>query len=277
MKLVHLSDLHLHEEPVGGFDPVARFGQALDHIARHHGDADSVVISGDLTHNGTLASYRTLRDKLDASGLPVRLMLGNHDLRANFRAVFPDHPVDDDAFVQQAFDAGAHRLVLLDSVDETSHAGLLGPRRLGWLAHQLHAARQAGLPVLLFLHHNPAPIGVWASDLLGLEDSDAFRAILREHASTVRHLFFGHTHYSLSGVLDGVPFSAPRATNHPCWPLFDGSHRMGFGPIAPNYNVALFGDGVTTIHTVDFMLEDQIVYLDVPDAHAWVHQGLPTG
>jgi hypothetical protein len=125
------------------------------------------------------------------------------------------------------------------------------------------------------MHHNPAPVGVWSADVLSLIERDEFGAILRAHAGNIRHLFFGHTHYSLSGALEGIPFSAPRSTNHPCWPEISNGHRAGFGPIAPNYNIALFTGSAVVVHTVDFMLEDEISWFEVPDEHSWRHGATP--
>jgi hypothetical protein len=131
------------------------------------------------------------------------------------------------------------------------------------------------MPVLLFMHHNPMPVGIWAADVLSLADGEALRGILREYRDVVRHIFFGHTHYSLSGALEGIAFSAPRSTNHPLWPELGERRRFGYGPIAPNYNLALVTDGTVVVHTIDFMLEDQIAWFDIPDDHAYVYDAAP--
>ncbi len=275
MKLVHLSDIHIHGELVGGTDPVAQFQRCLAHVEKHHSDAGAIVVTGDLTHDGNADSYRRLQTILDDSPLELFLLLGNHDHRGRFRAVFSNHPTDENGFIQQTADAAGYRLIMLDTCEPGTHAGHLCEGRRAWLSEKLDEARRDATPVLLFMHHNPVPVGVWSADVLSLVEGEEFRAILRENADLVRHLFFGHTHYSLSGSLEGVPFSAPRSTNHPVWPDIGDKRRVGFGPIAPNYDVALFDSGAVVVHTIDFMLEEDISWIDVPDEYDYIHAETP--
>jgi 3',5'-cyclic AMP phosphodiesterase CpdA len=275
MKLVHLSDVHIHDQPIGGSDPVEQFRRCLGHVERRFSDADAIVLTGDLTHDGRTASYERLRELLAASPLKVHLLLGNHDHRGRFRASFPDHPADENGFIQQVVDAGGYRLIMLDTCEGGTHVGRLCDKRQAWLSDRLRQARRDAMPVLLFMHHNPMPVGIWAADVLSLADGEALRGILREYRDVVRHIFFGHTHYSLSGALEGIAFSAPRSTNHPLWPELGERRRFGYGPIAPNYNLALVTDGTVVVHTIDFMLEDQIAWFDIPDDHAYVYDAAP--
>jgi len=65
--------------------------------------------------------------------MPVYLMLGNHDDRAAFRAIFGDAAYlrDTAEHVQYAVDAGELRILALDSNDPTARGGgRLGPARL---------------------------------------------------------------------------------------------------------------------------------------------------
>lgn len=63
---------------------------------------DGVLISGDLTENGTADDYRNLRRELERRfpGIPLLVTLGNHDEKSAFRegwlgqAAFPSCPVD---------------------------------------------------------------------------------------------------------------------------------------------------------------------------------------
>jgi 3',5'-cyclic AMP phosphodiesterase CpdA len=275
MKLVHLSDIHIHGTPIDGHDPIDRFQRCLAHVEKHFADADAIVVTGDLTHDGQTMSYRRLKDLLSGSPLKLYLLLGNHDHRARFRATFADHPADQNGFIQYVADAGGYRLVMLDTNEPGTHAGNLCEKRLGWLSDRLREAERDAMPVLLFMHHNPVVVGIWAADVLNLIDDTGFRLILRQNRDTVRHIFFGHTHYSLSGALEGIPFSAPRSTNHPCWPEIGDRRRTGIGPIAPNYNVALITSDAVVVHTIDFMLEDQITWQDIPDEYAYVHGSAP--
>jgi len=275
MKLVHLSDIHIHRESIEGADPIDSFQRCLAHVEKHFADADAIVVTGDLTHDGETASYQRLKSLLAGSPLKLHLLLGNHDHRGRFRSTFVDHPADESGFVQYVADAGGHRLVMLDTSEPGTHAGHLCEKRLAWLSDRLHDARRDAMPVLLFMHHNPVAVGIWAADVLNLIDDTGIRNLLRQNRDTVRHIFFGHTHYSLSGALEGIPFSAPRSTNHPSWPEIGDRRRTGSGPIAPNYNVALITRDAVVVHTIDFMLEDEITWREIPDEYVYVHATAP--
>jgi len=260
MKLVHISDIHINADPVAGADTVARFAACLAHVGKRHGDAAAIVISGDLTHHGQRQSYVKLKELLDASPLKPLLMIGNHDHRETFLDIFPGTETDENGYIQYVRDIGGHRLVFLDTNLAGNHSGRLGPRRQAWLSARLDEAAAAKLPVLLFLHHNPVTIGVLATDIIGLVQKKEFSAILRRHHETIRHVFFGHCHMSLSGSIEGVPFSAPRSTSHPGWPEFEGRLAYGHGPIEPSYNVALIEASSIVIHTIDYLVDDRIVW-----------------
>jgi len=258
MKLVHISDIHINADPVAGSDSVAEFTACLAHVEKRHGNADAIIISGDLTHHGQRHSYVKLAEMLAASPLKPLLMLGNHDHRDTFREIFPQAETDENGYVQYVRDIAGHRLVFLDTNLVANHSGRLGPRRQAWLSARLDEAARDKLPVLLFMHHNPVTIGVLATDIIGLVQKKEFAAILRSHRDTVRHVFFGHCHMSLSGSIEGVPFSAPRSTSHPGWPEFEGRLAYGHGPIEPSYNVALIDKTTVVVHTIDYRLDDRI-------------------
>lgn len=265
MKLIHISDIHIHAEPILGFDPVANFAACLAHVAQFQGDADRVVITGDLTHMGDAHSYERLKQMLDGSplqgNLRPRLLIGNHDDRAVFASVFSAAPRDDNGFVQWVEDSPAGVLVYLDSTQKGVHAGHYDAPRQAWLRGVLDAARAAGKPAWVFLHHNPVAVQVANADVIGLVQEAEFHAILRDYRDTVRHVFFGHCHFTLSGQVCGVPFSAPRSTNHVCWPDFSGIvERMGYGDFSPTYNVCYLDPDSTVIHSIDFLDEHKVLW-----------------
>lgn len=253
MKLVHISDIHINPETILDHDPVANFKACLAHVEAHDADADAIVISGDLTHRGDAQSYQMLIDILAASPLKPRLMIGNHDIRGNFAAAFPDSPRDADGFIQWTESTPAGLFVYMDSVDEGRHSGLYCASRQAWLSAVLSEARAAGQKAWLFMHHNPVRVHVANADVIGFANEAELQALLAVNRDVIAHMFFGHCHYSLSGTMAGIPFSAPRSTNHVCWPDFSGViERMGHGDLAPNYNVCFLEAGSTVVHSVDF-------------------------
>ncbi len=271
MKLIHITDIHIQDDKILGQAPIANFTACLAHVETHHRDADRVVITGDLTHHGSRHSYAQLREIVMASPLEPRLLLGNHDDRPTFRAVFPEIPVDMAGYVQYAEDTPAGRFLYLDTLEPGTHAGRYGTDRQTWLAHELARARADGGPVYLFMHHQPCPIGAPASDMIGLLDGAAVRALLAEYRDLIRHIFFGHCHTTLSGSVCGIPMSAPRSTNHPNAPDLGGRNAIGVGPLAPNYNVVLIEQDSVVVHTIDFLVEPELDWILLND-EGWIEE-----
>lgn len=263
MKLVHISDIHLNADPILGLDSIANFKKCLAYVEAHDQDAERVVITGDLTHYGLEKSYRELAEILAGSSLKgklePRLMIGNHDNRATFASVFPDTKRDDGGFVQWTEDTPAGVFVYMDTVDQGQHSGRYCESRMAWLQDVLDQARAKGQKAYLFMHHNPVRVHVANADIIGLIDERALQALLKDYNDTAAHVFFGHCHYTLSGAVSGVPYSAPRSTNHVCWPEFSGQiNRMGYGDLAPNYNVCFLEENSTVVHSIDFLEADRV-------------------
>lgn len=263
MKLIHISDIHIHPESILGLDPVANFAACLAHVEQFHPDADRIVITGDLAHRGLPDSYRQLGDMLAGSIFTgeraPRLLIGNHDIRENFRAAFPDVPTDENGHVQWSEDTPAGRFIYLDTMENGTDSGHYGPERRAWLAAELDRARADGQPAWLFMHHNPIAVRVANADAIGFVEEAEMQALLAAHRDVIAHIFFGHCHYTLSGVVRGIPYSAPRSTNHTCWPDFSGIvDRMGYGELQPNYNVCFLKEEGTVIHSIDFLDEHKV-------------------
>ncbi|HET7411544.1 MAG TPA: phosphodiesterase, partial [Pararhizobium sp.] len=194
-----------------------------------------------------------------------------HDNRAAFRNVFPDVPTDANGFVQYTEDVPAGRFLYLDTVGAT-HAGFYDAPRRAWLEAELARARADGVTVYLFMHHNPAPVGVRSADIIGMVEGRAFREIIGRNRDIIRHIFFGHCHYVLAGSVAGVPMSAPRSTNHPCVPEFARRQAMGYGVLPPTYDVCLIHDDYVAVHSIDFLAEESGFQWEPISDEEWIDQ-----
>ena len=266
MKVIHLTDLHISPDEVMNCDPVEPCAAALRHIARYHGDADRIVVTGDLTDRGDRASYQKLRNMLEEAGLSedprLRLMLGNHDNREVFQSEFPSTPKDPNGFTQWSEMTEAGLFVYLDTHEPGTNTGHFCEKRSAWLEEILSAARADNSAVWLFMHHNPAPVHVLSADSIGLLNGTRFRTMIGEYRDSVRHIAFGHCHFTLSGSLHGVPLSANRGTARALWAGVEQPQpRFATGPLERHYNVMFIDSESTIIHSVDFERQDEVVYL----------------
>jgi 3',5'-cyclic AMP phosphodiesterase CpdA len=258
MKLIHITDTHFAAPGLQlyGLDPRARLDSAIADINKHHADAEVAIVTGDLTHWGEMEAYRNFLESMRALRLPYVVLVGNHDRRAACLEELSAAPRDSNGFVQGWRDTPRGRLLFLDTLDETSHAGQLCEQRLAWLSRTL-AETLPDKPIYLFMHHPPFEVGVHQMDRIALSERAAFAAIIKPHKARIRHLFFGHVHRPISGSWMGIPFSTLRGTNHQVW--FDlnpnAPHLSSHEP--PAYAVVLIGEETVVIHTHDYLDSSQ--------------------
>jgi 3',5'-cyclic AMP phosphodiesterase CpdA len=259
MKIVHISDIHLTNpgEEMGGLDPHARFARALADVLAHHADATRIILTGDLAHWGEKPAYEALRQAIASSPIPVRLMIGNHDDRANFLSVFPDHPVDSNGFVNHAETVDGTRFLYLDSVGTQTHAGHFCAARRRWLEAELATCQRARI----FLHHNPMPVGLPAEDKIALVEPDrtAFFDLLRTHSDKIDYIHFGHVHAPIHGRYAGVQFASVPSTGNQSIPDLAETELLKGAPMDPAYFVLLIQGEDTIIHQIPFAWDGPVL------------------
>ena len=247
LKFIHITDLHLKPPGVElwGLKPQERFERCLADIEAEHADAEFCVISGDLADAGEPGAYAWLRERLKVFPLACHLMIGNHDHRETFRAHFPEAPVDDNGFIQQAFDTAQGRFILTDTFKGGTSAGQYCARRQSWLRAQLAGA--GGRPVWLFMHHPPFDVSMPYMDRIKLEDHEAFAGHLRDHGN-VRHIFYGHVHRPGYVNWQGIPCTSLPSINHQVPLSPTGVAGKPYSNEPPMYAVVLIDEAQVTIH-----------------------------
>lgn len=247
MKLIHVSDLHL---TIPGIlirerDPHDYCRHMISDINRHHSDADMVIISGDLTHDGDIEAYQALKTMLEDLIPPCRLMMGNHDDRAKFASIFPETMLAE-GFVQSTDIIGDAQIICLDTLQQGHVAGTLCTQRLEWLSKVIDREKQ----LYLFLHHPPFPIGAPALDEVRLQNPDELYAILATHPH-VRHIFAGHVHRPSSGIYNAISCSTVKSTCVQSALTFDGGFATN--DEQPAYAIYLTSHGNALLHFHDFI------------------------
>lgn len=250
LKFIVLSDLHLSAPgvPVNGLDTGTRTREALDAILRDHADAAFVLLAGDLADRGEVAAYRHLHDMIADLPMPVYLTLGNHDDRDAFLSVFGADRDDAAGRVSTAFDAGGHRIILLDTTEPGLVGGRLCQGRLDWLAARLDEAEDR--PVIVVQHHHANPLFLPVDEII-LENAAEFVDVLSRHPE-VRQVIAGHVHLPTSAVWKGLPMTTLAGSHYsvtPHVPGVPGRQRQLEGP-AQMAVVLLHPEGVT-VHFQD--------------------------
>ncbi|MGN6255671.1 MAG: phosphodiesterase [Solirubrobacterales bacterium] len=216
--LAQLSDLHVgatQEEA----DPVARLETVVAAVRDLPNQVDAVLVSGDLSDDGSAASYRVVCSLLDRFECPVHVLPGNHDDRARLREAF-DLPGSGADPVNYGVDVGELRLLALDSNVPGRDPGRFGPRDLAWLDEELGKERER--PALLAVHHTPLATGLpgWDAINLAVAEREALAEVVARHPQ-LRAIVGGHLHRIAGASLAGRPVLSAPSTYLQARPDFD--------------------------------------------------------
>lgn len=266
MKLLQFTDIHLTGggKTIADRDPVANLRKALAHALVCHADAEAAFITGDLSDWGEAADYALLREILAEFPIPTHLCIGNHDDRATMEAAWPE--MFSAGFAQKAVPLSLGTAITVDTWGPETHAGHFCKARAAWLSQAIDAADG---PVWLFMHHNPVPLHIAPMDQIMLLDADRFAATIRPHAGKIAHIFHGHCHLPLTGSLHGIPFSAPRGTNHAGWADFNNVDFLTGADLPEAYAVIFAAPEHTMVHMVEYGFDGEIRSGGSPDYADW--------
>src|SRR6185312_11830084 len=198
--LLQLSDTHLGAD-WHGLDPDECLLRAVEAVLDLSQRPDALVVSGDLTQNGTPEEYQRVRELLAPLDLEPHVLPGNHDLRGPMREAF-GLPGEGAEHASHAVDLGPLRLVCLDSTIPGAEAGALDEGRIEWLDAALGEEREK--PTVLAMHHPPLSTAIPSFDAIGLapEWRAALGEVLARHPQVTR-IIAGHVHRVIAAELAG--------------------------------------------------------------------------
>ncbi|MCK3866154.1 3',5'-cyclic-AMP phosphodiesterase [Pseudomonas sp. B329] len=234
--LVQLSDSHLFAEAGGtllGMNTRASLQSVIDLVHEQQPRIDLVLATGDLSQDGTLASYQLFRNMTAPIGAPARWIPGNHDEPQ----VMAEAAVQSD-LLEPVVDVGNWRITLLDSAVPGSVPGYLQDSQLQLLAQALSEAPSRHH--LVCLHHHPVSIGCAWMEPIGLRNPEALFAVL-DRFPQVKALLWGHVHQEIDRERNGVRLLASPST---CIQFEPGSEDFQVSEQAPGYRwLRLYADG----------------------------------
>lgn len=198
--VLQLSDLHLGSDP-SEVDPVASLRAAVEAVRALADRPDALVVSGDLSDDGSERSYEQAAELLAELRLPTHVLPGNHDDRATMRRVFGLAGAGDEP-INYSADLGLLRLLALDSTLPGAERGELSAETLSWLDAEL--GQEPSVPTLLAMHHPPLLTALPPFDEICLSAGEraGLAAVLERHPQ-VRRVVCGHIHRTIAAELGG--------------------------------------------------------------------------
>ena len=210
-----LSDLHFGQTDFGLFKEIGepdavvphptRCARAALHDALGWG-AQRVVVKGDIVHRGFPQNWAEVAAVFGHPTVPIDMICGNHDTKA---------PRTVDAFAEAAryglalhpevtsVDIPGLRLILMDSTSGEVDVGRWGHFR-GRVAQ---AAKEAGGPAMLLVHHQPQSLPFPVYLPRGIPSPIAQRFLRELHRANPDVIgSSGHTHRHRRRIVGGVPW-----------------------------------------------------------------------
>ena len=210
---IQISDCHIDDDKqVMGVDTQAHLENVLDHIKTQTFDA--LLISGDLTHNGTPSSYQLLKKSLSLIDQSTYVVPGNHDNKTNLSAAF-------NSDLQGGFQLNDWQIITLDSVQTNKVSGFLDGDQIVFLENSINSSNAKH--IIVCLHHPVVSMNSAWDDSLSLENPNDLFDVIGKY-SKVRAVLCGHAHHSKRFIQNNISlFSCPSTALQ-----FNGPDKIGY-------------------------------------------------
>lgn len=244
--LVQITDTHLNEPEDGhllGMQTLHSLHCVLDRVRMEQNHIDALLVTGDLSQDGSMQSYRHLQKALSDFSCPSFWLEGNHDNPTNLAEA----------------DAGNHHLervirtrhwqiIMLNSQVVGKVYGRLDEQQLKLLDSAL--SEQPQLHTLVCFHHHPVDMECDWIDGIGIRNADDFWRVIDRH-DNVRAVLWGHVHQSSDRMRGNVRLLSTPST---CVQFEPHTQDFSVDRRAPGYRqLTLNADGSidTTVSRVD--------------------------
>ena len=256
-RVIQITDTHLSLPENGtllGMDTTQSLKLVLDLVREEQHHIDLILVTGDLSQDGSLVSYERLAQMLSEFSVPYYCLPGNHD----------DNQVLSQAFSRQCLQKQVildnWQIVLLDSSVPLKVHGFLEDSELDFLQSCLDS--KAELNTLISLHHHPIDMGCRWIDNIGVRNADQFMSLIREHQDVhqnqIRCILWGHVHQEVDVERFGLRMLATPST---CVQFTPKSPEFKVDTLGPGYRwIELYENGqvksgVSRVNGVDFQID----------------------
>ncbi|OUU74277.1 MAG: hypothetical protein CBC29_09120 [Methylococcaceae bacterium TMED69] len=229
MKLLQISDTHIYNDPskkLGGVCTRDSLSAVLT-IARKEHEFDLVIVTGDLSMDGSINSYNWLKLQLDSLETPYHVLPGNHDNLINLKDIFglKVEPYPDLVQFQH------WNILLLNTLKKESVHGSLGKRQLALLADYLERGQDR--KTAIFMHHPAIEVGSnWLDKINLKEGRDNFIELTEQYH--VDLVVAGHVHQESESILNSTSFLTTPST---CAQFKPMSHDFALDDVAPAFRL----------------------------------------
>ncbi|MEQ3695131.1 MAG: 3',5'-cyclic-AMP phosphodiesterase [Thalassolituus sp.] len=236
LRVIQVTDTHLFGDVGGKLLGVPTFDSmsaVLDRVRDFDFDSHAMLVTGDLSQDGSEQSYRHLHDAMSPFDKPVFWLPGNHDEPQNLAKVG-----DESEHLHKVIRSKHWQIIMLDSQVEGAVFGQLNTDELAYLDKTLSEAPE--LHTLIALHHHPVSMDSDWMDNIGLKNRHEFLEVLGRHKNA-KGVIWGHVHQSCDGLVGGVRLMATPST---CIQFSPQTTDFSLDDVAPGFRwLELHKDG----------------------------------
>ena len=225
--VVQITDPHLFGDAAGrllGMDTRDSLEKVIDKVLVEQPRIDLLLVTGDLTQDGSHASYQAFQRMSARIKAPTHWFAGNHDEPQVMEEIAKGTEL-----LKPVIDIGAWRITLLNSAVPGSVPGFLPEEQLRLLAQSLSEAPERHH--LVCLHHHPISIDCKWMEPIGLRNPTALFEVLDRFPQT-RALLWGHIHQEIDLERDGRRLLATPST---CIQFKPRSDDFALDDLPPGY------------------------------------------
>ena len=251
-KILQLTDFHLfgdQQTKLIGINPL----QTLQHvlakvtidISKNY--PDLVILTGDISQDYSLESYKIVTKNFQFFQCPVVATMGNHDYFPMFNKVF-GNPTQ---IITKISSATNWRILILNSNWPKHVDGQITGNDLIFLQKNLEMSSDQ--PTIIFIHHHVLPIDSNWLDRINLRNASEFLAIIDQYKAVV----CGHVHQDTTIYRQDVIFLSTPSTS---WQFAVKSYNFSLDNLMPGYRwINLYEDGTIKTEVVRIEHNDMFV------------------
>ncbi|MCP3870650.1 MAG: 3',5'-cyclic-AMP phosphodiesterase [Gammaproteobacteria bacterium] len=226
VRILQISDCHLYRESTGelaGINTLDTFDAVLAMAGACLPAPDLILATGDLVHDATPQGYDRLRERLEAHGMPVYCLAGNHDKPAVMNSCMDSSLVGTSKVIRY-YD---WLIFMLNSTIPGQEGGHLDKLELELLEGEI--SENPECHVLICLHHHPVPVGSAWMDRIALDNpGDLF--LITDRYPQVRGILWGHVHQTFEGMHQDIRLMGSPST---CIQFLPGHDLFGIDNLPP--------------------------------------------
>jgi len=249
IKFVQITDLHLLGNPKARLHniPITEVHlKIIDKIKNIESEIEFILITGDISENGSEESYFNAREIFSGLSKPIYWIAGNHD---NMDAI---HLFNNRRNIKskKSFSTNAIHFILLNSVAPSPDGGnrsrgVLSNVELTFLKNEIE--QNPTKQIVIALHHPPIKSGTWKDDRMLQNANDFFEVI--NQFDNQKLVLYGHQHQENETIIGNTKFYSPPAASF----QFDKNIKWAFENSPSGYGI------ITIANAFSFACESRYI------------------